>query len=57
MVQDMDTLIDSICDTVVGDIWFELADVADRVDDDVHRGIVNAVRDGVRKGIELGKRL
>jgi hypothetical protein len=57
MVQELETVVDNICDVAVGDIWFELSDVADAVDDQVHRGIVNAVREAVRKGIELGKRL
>jgi hypothetical protein len=50
--------VDMVCDTIVGDIWFELSDaLVDNADDDgrIHKALVSLVRKAVRKGIDIGR--
>lgn len=51
--------IDGICDTVVGDIWFEIADFVepDREHaDEIHKAFVSLVRKAIRRGFDLGRK-
>lgn len=57
--EGINNAIDGVCDTIVGDIWFELSDVlVDGADDDgrIHKALVSLVRKAVRKGIDIGRK-
>lgn len=55
----VNTAVDGICDTIVGDIWFEIADLMteDSDTDGIHKTLVTSVRKAIKKGIEIGRKL
>lgn len=59
MEENIQQAVDGICDTIVGDIWFEIADFVepDREHaDDIHKALVGLVRKAIKKGFELGQK-
>lgn len=56
--ENIQSTIDGICDTIVGDIWFEIADFVEpdkEHADEIHKAFVALVRKAIRKGYDLGR--
>jgi hypothetical protein len=55
----VNTLVEGIVDEVVGEIWWELSNVIDddAETDTVHRNLVSSVRNAVKKGIKIGRKV